>query len=397
MPQPHRHALLFVAWAFLVAMLGTTLPTPLYPIYQQRIGLSELMVTVIYASYAGGVIAALILVGRWSDQLGRRPMLFAGLAVSAASAAVFLAGSRLEALFVGRVLSGVSAAIFTGTATVALIELAPEAQRSRATLIATAANMGGLGLGPLVAGLLAEYAPLPIRLPFYVDLLLIAIAAVGVWLAPETVQVAARPQLGPQRLQVPQSVRPAFVPAAIAGFAGFAVLGLFTAVAPSFLGRLLNLPNHALIGAVVFGIFAASTAGQALLGRMPRRYAFPGGCVVLMLGMALLAAAIDTASLAMLIAAALVAGLGQGVSFRAGLAAVTEASPPGQRAEITSTFFIVIYVAISVPVIGVGLMAERYGLRHAGIAFAAAMGLLAAIALVLIVLRRARAAPRLAP
>ena len=87
----HRRAIVsrqlafaLVAYAFAVTMLGTTLPTSLYPIYQARMGFSELIVTVIFAVYATGVIAALVLVGSWSDQVGRRPMLLAvpGLATS---------------------------------------------------------------------------------------------------------------------------------------------------------------------------------------------------------------------------------------------------------------------------------------------------------------------------
>src|SRR5919112_6619447 len=164
-----RLAFALVAYAFAVTMLGTTLPTPLYPIYQARMGFSELIVTVIFAVYAAGVIAALVLVGSWSDRLGRRPMLLAGLALSAASAVAFLIGGRflsLPALLIGRVVSGLSAGIFTGTASVAVVELAPQERRGHATLIATAVNMGGLGLGPVLAGVLAQYAVLPLVVPF---------------------------------------------------------------------------------------------------------------------------------------------------------------------------------------------------------------------------------------
>jgi MFS family permease len=55
-----------VAFAFAVTMLGTTLPTPLYPLYQQRIGFSGLVTTLVFAVYAAGVIGALLFVGRLS-------------------------------------------------------------------------------------------------------------------------------------------------------------------------------------------------------------------------------------------------------------------------------------------------------------------------------------------
>lgn len=387
MPRVGRRRLAFglVTYAFLVTMLGTTLPTPLYPLYRDQLGISELMVTVIYAAYAAGVIAALILAGGWSDQVGRRRMLFSGLALSAASAVAFLVGDGLTPLLIGRVLSGLSAGIVTGTATVAIVELAPEGHRSRATLIATAANMGGLGLGPLVAGLLAQYAPLPVRLCFIADLVLLAVAAVGVWYAPETVAIAERPRLRPQRLQVPSQVRGVFAPAAIAGFAGFAVLGLFTAVAPAFLGEVLGLSNHALTGVVVFVLFTASTIGQLSLGRMPQRWALPSGCLILAAGAGLVGAGVDTATLGLLVLGAIVSGFGQGLGFRAGMAAVTAASPAERRGEVASTFFTVLYVAISIPVIGVGLAAEAIGLRLAGVGFAIAVAVLALIALLVLI------------
>lgn len=369
------------SFAFLVVMIGTTLPTPLYPLYQREFALSELMITVIYAVYAAGTIAALIVVGSWSDQIGRRIVVAAALAFSAASAIVFAFDAGVPWLLLGRVLSGISAGLATGTATVLVIELAPERHRGAATLIATAVNMGGLGLGPLVGGLFAQFVAWPTHLVFIVDLGLIALAAVGLWNTRETVAVAPHPRLRPQRLSVPREVRGVFVPACIAGFAGFAVLGLFSAVAPAFLGEVLHVSNLALTGFVVFIVFAASTLGQLALEVVPRRLALPGGCVALAAGALLVGAAIWIASLAILVAGAVAAGFGQGLGFRAGLAEVAARSPADRRGEVTSTFFVVLYVAISIPVIGIGIAAHALGLRVAGSGFAVAVATLSLLAL----------------
>ncbi|MES1924668.1 MFS transporter [Salinisphaera sp. T31B1] len=387
----NRAVFIGVALTFALNMMGTTLPTPLYPIYQQQMGFSELIVTVIFAAYAVGVIGALIVTGSWSDQLGRRPMLLAGLAFSAASAAVFLVADGLGMLLLGRVLSGISAGIFTGTATVAVVELAPAAWAGVATLVATAANMGGLGMGPLVAGVLSQYLPAPLTVCYALDLVLVALVAVVVWRAPETAELPSRARLGLQPLSVPPDVRAAFIPAAIAGFAGFAVLGLFTAVAPAVMGKILHLSNHALTGLVVFLLFLASTLGQLGQARLAERFRLPIGCVVLILGILCVALAIAQISLALLVIGALISGVGQGVAFRAGLGAIAAASPPTRRAEVASTFFVVAYVAISIPVVGIGLVAGWAGLAAAGIGFSLAVAVLAAIALVsLVVLRRRR-------
>jgi MFS family permease len=390
-PRSSSAGFALASFAFLITMFGTTLPTPLYPLYQHQFDLSEMMVTVIYGVYAAGVIAALILAGRWSDEVGRRRIMFAALAFSAASAIVFLTDAGLAALLAGRVLSGISAGLATGTATVMVIELAPESNRSVATLIATAVNMGGLGLGPLAAGFAAEYAPLPLHLIFLVDLAAIALAALGLRITPETVSTAKKPNLAPQRLHVPREVRGVFIPAAIAGFAGFAVLGLFTAVAPAFLGKVLEMSSLALTGIVVFIVFAASTLGQLALQVVPRALALSGGCVLLAAGALLVGAGIHLASLTLLIAGAAVAGFGQGLAFRAGMTAVTAAAPENRRGEVTSTFFVVLYVAISIPVIGVGIAADALGLKAAGSGFSVGVAILALVALGWLLVRRRHA------
>ncbi|MBZ9575516.1 MFS transporter [Modicisalibacter sp. MOD 31.J] len=372
------------AAAFLLTMLGTTLPTPLYPIYRDAFGFSQLTITVIFAAYAVGVIGALLVTGRWSDQLGRRPLLLAGLAASVLSDAVFLLGGSLPLLLIARVISGVSAGIFTGTATVAVIELAPEAWKRRATFVATAVNMGGLGLGPVCAGLLGEYAPWPLHLPYALHLALAVLGVLAVWRAPETVERPPRPRLEFQRLSVPESVRGVFVPAAIAGFAGFAVLGFFTATVPAFMKQVLGQTNLALIGLVAGVVFFASTLGQWLQGRVDAAWRLPLGCAVMLVGALTIGAGIALASLATFLCGALIAGLGQGVAFRAGLGALAAASPAAHRGAVTSTFFVVAYVALSIPVVGIGLVSRTIGLAATGVGFSGAVALLCCVALVLL-------------
>jgi predicted MFS family arabinose efflux permease len=291
---------------------------------------------------------------------------------------VFLIANDVGALLVGRVLSGLSAGIFTGTATATLLDFAPPDGRGRATLVATAANMGGL------AWLLSQFAGSPLRLTFFVDLALLLPAAVIVWAMPETVRPEGAVRLRPQRLRVPPEVRGVFVRSALAAFAGFSVLGLFTTVAPGFLGELLNIDCHATVGLVVFGVFASSLVGQASLERISERVALAAGSATLIAGMAVIALALAVSSLALLVAGGLVAGFGQGMSFRAGLTAVNLAAPEDHRGEVASSFFVVAYVAISLPVVGVGVLGELAGLRAAGLIFAAIVAALALTVLVLL-------------
>jgi MFS family permease len=379
-----RFGFVAAAFALAVGMLGTTLPTPLYGLYRQEFGFSELMITVIFATYAAGVIASLLLFGRLSDQIGRRRVLLPGLALSALSAVCFLTASGLPLLLAGRVLSGLSAGIFTGTATATLMDLAPAGRRGRATLVAAMANMGALGAGPLLTGLLSQWAGSPLRLAFWVDLALLVPAAIGIWAMPEPVPATSRRHLRPQALKIPTEMRSIFIEAALAGFAGFAVLGLLTAVAPAFLGQELGVTSRAIVGLVVFALFAASLAGQLALEFVPERAAIPTGAGALIAGMGSLALGLADSSLALLVLGIVIAGFGQGLSFRGGLTQVNERSPAAERGAVASSFFVVMYIAISVPVIGEGVLAQGVGLRAAGLTFAALVAALSATVLILL-------------
>ena len=387
-----RLAFGLLAYAFAAIMVGTTLPTPMYALYGQQMHFAVLTTTVIYATYAGGVLFALLAFGRWSDAIGRRPVLLAGVVFAVASAAVFLVADSVSVLLVARVLSGLSAGLFTGTATAAVIEAAPPNWRTRAAGVATVANMGGLGVGPLLAGFLVQYAPAPLQLSFIVHIVLAVLAGIAVVVVPETSQRTG--SIGVQRMSVPTEVRAVFVIASLAAFAGFAVTGLFAAVAPSFVAQVVGIDNHAVAGLIASSIFFASAAAQLAAGKLSPHRAVAIGCAILVVGMVILAVALKLSSLWGLIATAVVAGIGQGISFSRGLAAVAERTPADRRAEVSSTYFVVAYVAISLPVVGVGLADQHWGLQTAGETFAVAVAILSTICLVGILVLEARQSRR---
>src|SRR3954452_13132549 len=164
-PRRHAAGLWAVAFAYLTVLAASTVPTPLYAIYQDRDGFSTFLVTVIFTAYAVGVILALFLAGHVSDWLGRRRPLVPAVLTSVVSAVVFLLWRDLPGLLLGRVLSGLSVGIVTATATAYLAELhageRPGASPQRAQVLATTANLGGLGLGPIAAGVLAATVKAP--------------------------------------------------------------------------------------------------------------------------------------------------------------------------------------------------------------------------------------------
>jgi MFS family permease len=339
-------------------MLGTTLPTPLYVIWQAQWHFPAVLVTVIFAVYAVAVLAALLFAGRSSDQAGRKLVLAVALALSALSTIVFILAPDVGLLFVARILSGLSTGLTTGTATAALTELAPSSATRRASLVATAANMFGLGLGPLIAGLFAQYAPNPTVLVFEVYLAVLAAVGLCLFFIPETVSPRRRPALRFAGLGIPEQGRGGFIAAALAGFAGFALIGLLTALAPTFLGSVLHDSNHAVAGAVVFALLGAGAITQVAVSRFPSRRVMMAGLGLFLAGLALITAALSQASMALFLIGTIVTGIAVGAVFLGSLATANRLAPPGQRGRVVSTYFVAAYCGLIVPVVGVGILAE---------------------------------------
>lgn len=370
-------ATLFV---FAVVMMGTTLPTPVYPTFQSEFGFSGSTTTILFAIYAAGVIAALVTVGRLSQVVGRKPLLLAGILFSLVSAVLFSIGTAEALLFVGRVFSGFSAGILTSTGTVAVLESAPKARKSLAAALATAANIGGLGLGMFVAGLVSQLTPWPARAPFVLHAILLVIAGLSLLVIPEMVEKQKGAGFRLQRPGVPGEARRVFSAAVWGAVAGFAVCGLYSSVAPNFIGSVLGIHSALVVGVVTASLFAASAVAQIALPKLESPRAIAVGSVLLFVGMVLLAVALPAASLWILVVSAVVSGAGQGLLFTYGLRAITGASPDAQRTEATSAYFVVAYLAISIPAILAGFAEKLFGLSATGIGFAAVMAVLCVVA-----------------
>ena len=373
---PGRVAFWLLAFVFAATMLGTTLPTPLYDIYQAQWHFSAAIVTVTFAVYAAGVLLTLLLTGRASDQAGRKPVLAAALGCSALSTVVFILAPDVGVLMVGRILSGFSAGLMTGTATATLTELIPALASRRASLVATAANMGGLGLGPLITGLFAQYGPHPTVLVFQVYLAVLAAAGLCLFLVPETVSPRRRPVIRFAGLGIPERGRGEFVAAGVAAFAAFSLLGLFAGLAPTFVASVLHEPNHAVQGAVVFGLLAGFNYW------FPKAFGiqnmFFGGSGLFLAALTLIVAALAAASMALFLAGTVVGGVAVGAVFLGSLATANRLAPPGRRGQTVSTFFVLCYAGLIIPVVGVGVATLFVGDFPAVLAFSI---LLAALSL----------------
>ena len=378
---PHEVAFWSIAYVFAVTMLGTTLPTPLYVIWQSQWHFSSEVITLIFAAYAAGVLAALVFAGRASDQVGRRPVLGAALAFSALSTVVFIIATAVGWLFLGRVLSGFSAGLMTGTATAALTDMLGSAKPRRASIVATVANTGGLGLGPLMAGLFAQYLPHPTVLVYEVYLAFLVVAALIVAWVPETVPRRERLSIRFAGFGFPESGRHEFFAAGVAGFAAFSLLGIFSALAPTFLGGVLHQHSHAVAGAIVFMIFAISAATQVVAGRFDYRKVVSFGLALFLLVLALIVAGLSQASLGLFLAGTCIGGVAVGCVFMGSLSTANRLAPAERRGQVVSSYFVLCYLGLAVPVIAVGISSEHFGIFRSVLVCSIALAVLSLFSL----------------
>ncbi|MEV0718761.1 MFS transporter [Asanoa sp. NPDC050611] len=369
------------AFVFWTVMVGTTVPTPLYPLYEQSFGIVPVEVTVLFAVYALGVVIGLLTLGRLSDQIGRKPVLAIALLLAAAAASLFLVSDNLGMLLAARVISGFSAALATGAGTAAIGEQLPADRKWLGPVLALVANMGGLASGTMLSGILAEWAGHPLRLSWVVHLALIAVSLAGLATVAETVR-RTRATFRFQRLSIPHEIRGDFLRAAAAAGAGFAVLGVLTSVTGILLGTELDKHDPALTGFVVFLGFVFTGIGQLIDRRLPPHVSLPASCVALIIGAALIAAAVLGPSLPALLASAVVIGLATGSAVSAGLRAIATGVPAERRGAAFSAFFAILYTVLALPAIGVGIVIEYANLHWAGGIFSLVVGLLALTVLV---------------
>ena len=352
----YRSGFWAVAFAFLIVMAFATLPSPLYGLYRERDGLSAFTITIVYAIWAAGTIAALIAVPFIAERIGRRGVMFAAVATMMVAAGELAAWQALPGLLLGRLLTGFAVGMAAGTAVTYLIELRlradPNASPGIARTIGTSVNVGALGIGPLVAGCLAAWASHPLTLSYLVWIALGVVALVGLAAAPETGSPAAA--------RAPFSVRlPA--PAGTATLAAFAANGLFAGLSGLLLATTFHHASHALAGATLFIVFTAGVLSQLLTARLRASRVFALGTISMLVGLVLLVTAVrlSAPSLVLFLVSGGLIGAGAGAVFKGTTGLVLDGTAPENRVAMTAELLIALFVGLSVPVIGAGVALDR--------------------------------------
>jgi MFS family permease len=383
--MPRRFPVIAVGYAIFLGILGSNVPSPLYVLYQERFHFSAFVVTAIFATYAVGVLVALLVVGRASDVLGRRQVLVPAMALLTVSTAIFALASGVGWLLVARAVQGFAVGSLTPAAIAALVDLDQTEGGHRGPLTSGLAFISGAAVGVLLSGTMAEYLPRPTVLPFVVELGLDLSGLACLLILPAG---ALRGRNGArwrmQRPSVPTAVRPVFLAAALSVAVSWSVGSIYGSLNSSMLHDLLHLDSPLAAGAVLFVFNVVSGLSQAGGRQVDQRRLMQIGIVLTLVGLGLLQLAFSSGSLALFVGATIIIGIGNGLCFVGALTLVNMAAPADHRAEVNTAYSIVSYCALSIPAVGVGLATGVIGLRAAAGVFSGAIAVLALGTLVLL-------------
>jgi MFS family permease len=309
------------------------------------------------------------------------------------AAVVLAVWPALTGLIIGRVVSGVAVGLMASTATTYLADLYREAYPQRTgshtpTLVATAANLGGLALGPLVAGALAQWVGAPLVTSYVVFAALMAILLILVLASPETVDTKFKAQDRPVRFALRPGHNTNFAAASVVGFFAFAVMGLFSSLGAIIVRGQLGITNDFIIGLAPFTAFAASAVGQLALGKVSQSRILITGIVLFPAGLALTAVSLYHPHLWLALTAAALAGAGAGLLFKSAVTQTAISADPASRAGVLAMFFVIAYIGMGVPSVAFSIVIQHASLQPSMIGFAAVLSA-GAIAAVITTIRTA--------
>ncbi|KUN81058.1 hypothetical protein AQJ66_24785 [Streptomyces bungoensis] len=362
----------------MVMMATASAPSPIYPLYRERWGLSVTMLTVVFAVYVVGLLGALLMVGSLSDHLGRRPVLAAALLVAAVSTAIFWTAEGIVSLLIARVVQGIATGTATSALAAGLVDLSPERRPQLGPTMTAVGTSIGMATGAGVVGLLVQSTSRPDAYVFPVLTLTFVVLAAVILRIPEipASQAFRLASLRP-RVRVPREVRPAFLAAVPALVAGWAVTGLFLSLTPSLVSNVLQVRFGAAGGLSIAALFLANSVGGFCSVRHTARFATLLGAVLLTLGAFGLAVAIAVASPAVYVGGSVVAGLGVGLTFNGSLRVISAVTTAKSRSEVFSAVYVISYAALSLPSLAAGVAAPSWGLRTTGYLYVGFVGALA--------------------
>jgi MFS family permease len=332
-------------------LAGSAAPTPLYTVYRAQWGFSPTMLTVAFGVYALAVLAALLVAGRLSDHVGRRPVMIAAAVAQALVMVEFAHANCLADLLVGRVLQGLSAGAALAAVGAGLLDL----DKRRGAIANAVAPMLGTGLGGIVAGLMVQYLPAPTHLVYEVLGIVFALQAIALVFIAETVKPrpGAYASLKPS-FALPSAVRGPLLAVAPAVIALWAMSGFYASLGPTLVRQLVGSGSFVLGGLALFVMTGSGAAAVLALRAREPEDLLRGGATGLLVGVAVVLASLSLKSVTIFMIGTTVAGVGFGAAFQGAIRTVVAVATPTQRAGVLSLLFVFSYLAMGIPAIMAG-------------------------------------------
>jgi hypothetical protein len=380
-PTSRRALTVFGVIAAITFSASSSAPTPLYRLYQEHLGLSPLLLTVIFAAYTFSLLGALLTVGSLSDYVGRRPVTFAALVLNAVAMLMFIEAQSAAALIAARMVQGVAVGAAITTLGAAILD----ADRVRGPLFNSVTAFAGLTVGAFGAAALATYAPAPEQLIYLVLLVVSTLEALVLWQMPETAErkQGALASLRPH-VSVPPQTRQTLIALTPVNVAAWALGGFYLSLMPSLVRVATGLVSPIVGGTVVAALMFTATVAVVVFRNRPAAKVLTIGTLTLAVGVAVTLAGVRVHMVPLLLLGTIVAGFGFGAAFSGTVRTLLPLAAAGERAGLLSAFYVESYLAFSLPAILVGLLAPVVGLPISAYIYGTIVLLLAVSSLVAI-------------
>jgi MFS family permease len=283
-------------------------------------------------------------------------------------------------LLIARIFQGISVGMMNGVAVAALTELDEKQNRIKAAFVGSMAVTVGNALGPVLSGILGEYAPFPLQLAYFFHMILAIPGFIGLFYFSEKVKQPAA--LRVHRPAVPRVIIGRFYLSGMTSFIAWSIMSLMLSIIPSYTDQLVGSSNLAVAGAIVALVLSVSTISQIGLKRLTLQRLSIVGFAVILLGMAALIVTLETKSLFFLLLTTILIGFGHGPTFAGSLALTNHISPDESRGDIIASFYVLTYLGVSLPILGLGFAARWVGLNNSIILYTALMAAMIVVSMV---------------
>lgn len=357
----------WVSFAMIVGVMGIALISPLYALYKEAWQLQASDISFIYVIYMIGALCGLLFLGRLPDRVGFRPMMQGGLMLALLGTFISMISTDMVVLSIGRFVVGIASSMLTTSSTLGLSRLSPSGNMQRVAMMTGFLMAFGFGLGPLVGGITGQWAPAPLVTTYIPTLLLGALGLIALFRLTLPKGASVREPLRwhdvlPKLTWPGANTSKAFVLTCCLPFLAFGVFGLYASMAPLFLDKLVPWHGPMVSGTAIALILFASAAVQVVVGRLPTHWCGAAGLISLALSNALLMVNLWASSAILFGSGVLLTAIGHGMCMLAGMSMVNRLATPSNRSGMMATYLVIGYIGSMLPMMGVGWIADHWGM-----------------------------------